>query len=399
MSPISYDKLSESDLVVDQVYEGGTKGNAGDDPVCRVLPGIGNQSGFRAAGRGPNKRFVVLFSMGDHPDWPDTIHLSSGRFTYYGDNRTPGKELHDTSKRGNVLLRDVFENLHSPMPQREMIPPFLVFTRFPTANSRHSVQFRGLAVPGYPGIPATEDLMAVWKTTNGQRFQNYRAEFTILDVPKVDREWITDLSKSNPLSNNAPPVWRDWIEKGVYRPLEAPPTTKIRTVEEQEPQNELQRRILRVIWNHFKQADRQFEYFAAYVFSLVDQRVQIDDVTRRSSDGGRDAVGRYLFGLKADPVFAEFSLEAKCYCPGLDGENRTTVGVKELARLISRLRHRQFGVLVTTSAVGRQAYSEIREDRHPIIVISGNDLSQILIDKGYSTEGLMADLLSNRFPV
>jgi hypothetical protein len=35
-----------------------------------------------------------------------------------------------------------------------------------------------------------------------------------------------------------------------------------------------------------------------------------------------------------------------------------TSGVREMSRLISRLRHRQFGVLVTTSYVDNQAYRE-----------------------------------------
>jgi hypothetical protein len=49
---------------------------------------------------------------------------------------------------------------------------------------------------------------------------------------------------------------------------------------------------------------------------------------------------------------------ASCHAP----ENG--VGVKELSRLISRLRHRQFGILVTTSFLGHQAYQELRSDRH-----------------------------------
>ena len=36
------------------------------------------------------------------------------------------------------------------------------------------------------------------------------------------------------------------------------------------------------------------------------------DSVAASVDGGRDAVGRYLLGLSDDPVYAEFSLEAKC---------------------------------------------------------------------------------------
>lgn len=54
------------------------------------------------------------------------------------------------------------------------------------------------------------------------------------------------------------------------------------------------------------------------------------------------------------------------------------VGVKPLARLISRLRHRQFGILVTTSYLDLQAYQELVADTHPVIVISAADIAQQL---------------------
>lgn len=106
---------------------------------------------------------------------------------------------------------------------------------------------------------------------------------------------------------------------------------------------------------------------------------------------------RYLLGLSDDPVYAEFSLEAKCYAPAIRGKTANTVGVKEVSRLISRIRHRQFGVLVTTSAIGRQAYEEVREDRHPIIFFSGMDITEILIGNGYNTPELVRELLTNDF--
>jgi hypothetical protein len=56
-------------------------------------------------------------------------------------------------------------------------------------------------------------------------------------------------------------------------------------------------------------------------------------------------------------VKVDFALEAKCYNPS----DTRGVGVKETARLISRLLHRQFGVLVTTAFVGETAYKEIRQ--------------------------------------
>jgi len=101
--------------------------------------------------------------------------------------------------------------------------------------------------------------------------------------------------------------------------------------------------------------------------------------------------------LKDDPVYAEFSLEAKCYSPGLNGEPCNTVGVRDVSRLISRLRHRQFGVLVTTSMVARQAYEEVREDRHPIIFLSGGDIVEILSASGYGTAAAVSRLLHEEF--
>jgi hypothetical protein len=76
-----------------------------------------------------------------------------------------------------------------------------------------------------------------------------------------------------------------------------------------------------------------------------------------------------------------------------------SVGVKEVSRLISRIRHRQFGVLVTTSFIARQAYAEVREDRHPIIFFSGRDIADILTANGYGTRELVENLLKNEFPV
>jgi hypothetical protein len=132
---------------------------------------------------------------------------------------------------------------------------------------------------------------------------------------------------------------------------------------------------------------------------MHDPRVIIDGITRASVDGGRDAIGRYVLGLAQDPVYAEFSLEAKCYRPMKGGQSGVNVGVGDVARLISRIRHRQFGVLVTTSAVSRQAYQEVREDRHPIIFLGGRDVVDILMASGINTKALVVDLLQKEFPV
>lgn len=116
------------------------------------------------------------------------------------------------------------------------------------------------------------------------------------------------------------------------------------------------------------------------------------DVTRPWRDGGRDAVGLYQIGSRGDSIKVEFALEAKCFEPGKG------VGVKHTSRLISRLRHRQFGILVTTSYVGLQPYKEIRKDGHPVIIIAAEDIANILVNAGIGTEREVADWLKNNFP-
>lgn len=395
MRTVPFDQLSECDLVVDAVYEGGPQANAGADPLAKLLPGVGNQGGFRPCGSRGAEKFVVLFSSGEETDWPDTLDLATGQFVYYGDNRTPGSQLLDTRKGGNALLERVFDAVHAETNARRSAPPFLVFRKRPTPNSKRSVQFLGLAVPSFPGLPKTEDLVAVWKSTAGQRFQNYRAVFTVLDAQVVRRDWLRALSGPGPLEAAiAPAAWTAWLETGEYRPLTATPTKIIRGIHEQTPDTPGKKNLLSAIWTRYADDPIGFESFAARVFQLSDSRVVIDSVTRASVDGGRDAIGRYLLGVAADPVYAEFALEAKCYRPPMGEDAPNTVGVKEVSRLISRLKHRQFGVLVTTSVVARQAYEEVRSDRHPIIFLSGRDIVEILLKAGYHEPDSLKSLMA-----
>src|SRR6476659_9739993 len=74
----SFSLLATADLVIDAVYEGGTKGNTGDDPLGKLIPGAGNQGGFRAVGSWDAPRLVILYSSMDDPDWPEFIDVYTG---------------------------------------------------------------------------------------------------------------------------------------------------------------------------------------------------------------------------------------------------------------------------------------------------------------------------------
>src|SRR5689334_8165206 len=98
MNVVSVSDLEFAALHVDAVYQGSRKGNAGDDPLPKLMR-VDSQGGFRYRGevKGKLDMLVLLTSMND-PDWPDALDLETGVFTYYGDNKKPGRELHNTGR-------------------------------------------------------------------------------------------------------------------------------------------------------------------------------------------------------------------------------------------------------------------------------------------------------------
>ena len=376
-----FNELSKSDLIIDAIYEGGDKGNVSDDPITKIFS-VSNQGGFRYAGKINSLKYIVLYTSGENIDWPDTIDNETGRFNYYGDNKKPGFEIHNTKKKGNLILKNLFDSLHSEINPRKNIPPIFIFKKYPTKISNRSVQFKGLCVPGTSNKNQIEDLVAIWKTANGLRFQNYLASFTILNVSKITRNWINELNSGDSNFKYAPPTFNKFKEFGLYNALTSKRTISIRSVSEQLPNNKTSMKLLETLFNFFINEPTLFEYLAAEIYKMTDSKIIIDEITRGSVDGGRDAIGRIKLGLNEDPIFADFALEAKCYNPGFNNKKINTVGVKEVSRLISRIRNRQFGILVTTSAISKQAYEEVRSDNHPIIFLSGKDIINILIEKG-----------------
>jgi hypothetical protein len=164
-----------------------------------------------------------------------------------------------------------------------------------------------------------------------------------------------------------------------------------RTKEQQLPAKG-QEPLVQCIYDYFKDDPYSFERCAAELACLVDSNIAGYDLTRPWVDGGRDAVGKYRIGLKGNDITVDFALEAKCY------ELSSGVGVKETSRLISRLRYRQFGIFVTTSYVSLQAYKEIKEDGHPVLIISSGDIARLLVEKGYRTLEDVQQWLLARFP-
>jgi hypothetical protein len=120
---------------------------------------------------------------------------------------------------------------------------------------------------------------------------------------------------------------------------------------------------------------RQFEFAARDIVQFLDPNFTDLHVTRATRDGGRDVVARYRIGRAGHQVVLEACVEAKHWDP------KRAIGVKPVMRLLSRLKHRDIGVFVTTAFFDRQVQEELLEDRHPVILVSGGDVARLLIDR------------------
>lgn len=388
---VPFAELASADLVLDRVYRGGERGNAGDDAIGRIVP-VGNQGGFRYNGsvRHGTVKLVVLFTSGAEVDWPDHIDPTTGDFTYYGDNRRPGHDLHDTPRGGNLLLRELFAASRAGPEQRRSVPPILLFQK---SGRGRDVLFRGLLAPGSPRLSSDEELVAIWRTTRDLRFQNYRSHFTVLRTPVVSRAWLEEILAGDPLGSACPGEWRKWVQGRIFQALEAPRNLAVRTRAQQLPPS-TDMWMLRLVHQHFRERPVAFENLAADLWVYSDPHVASVEVTRPSRDGGRDAVGEYRLGPAEDPVRLQFALEAKCFDPDGGG-----VTVRMVSRLISRIKHREFGVLVTSSYVGAQPYQEVREDAHPIVFLVGRDIVDILKRMGLNTPEALQAYLTTQYPL
>ncbi|MBR7068872.1 MAG: hypothetical protein IKI30_00275 [Oxalobacter sp.] len=105
INEVSFNQLENTDLWIDCIYKGGLAKNIGSE-VLSPLMRTGNSGGFRKV-LSKNKKhiaYVVLFTSMEELEWPDYLDEETGIFRYYGDNRKPGQDIHNTKKNGNLLL-------------------------------------------------------------------------------------------------------------------------------------------------------------------------------------------------------------------------------------------------------------------------------------------------------
>lgn len=373
-------------LYIDAIYKSDSNRKNFSAEVLSKLLGVKNQGGFRYLGKTEAPNLVILFTSGEDIYWRDELDSSLGVLLYYGDNKTPGTDLHKTKLHGNEILRYIFElSSSSDIDKRKKIPPILVFKK----TTGRNVKFLGLAVPGIKGKPNKDWLTAVWGCNkNGDRFQNYKAYFTILNTSTgseyqngfgINLAWINDIEVGEAYNSiHAPIEWKKYILKENYSVLVSKKEKFVKTKEEQLPDDCNKMKMLNFLQQYFYSKDRgySFEKFAADLTQYMDDSVVDINVTRPYKDGGLDAEGRYrIFKNAENTVYVEFYLQAKCYAPA------NGVVVSDTARLISRIKNRQFGIMFTTSYIAKQAYEEILKDGHPIVIINGKNIIEYIFNE------------------
>lgn len=203
--------FESADLIPGAVYEAPTRSvGKGNEVLSRLLPGISNSGGFRPRAGDGDPQIVVLYSTGAEGEWPDSWDQVGKSFTYYGDNRKPGNDLHSTPRGGNRLLRKWFDALDAGA--RETLPLILGFRKAEGAGA-NDVEFIGVLVPGANNQSEQEPLVVEQRQDPGGDFANYKAHFTVLDTGPLDGEFVRNSIRRRSVNWSdfrVPNSLRDW---------------------------------------------------------------------------------------------------------------------------------------------------------------------------------------------
>jgi hypothetical protein len=199
--------MANADLVVGRVYPGGP--NLADEPLHKLL-GVGNMGGIRTKKAADGTlAYVVLFSTESEDEWPDGLDITTGRYVYFGDNRTPGKALLESD--GNKVFDRLAQINVDDSAGRAAFPPFLIFKSAADALPR-SVVFVGVGVPSCR--PTTTDWCVAKYFGADAKFPNFVISLDVLADGSIPPSWISDLLAGNDSSQHRPPWFDHWVETG-----------------------------------------------------------------------------------------------------------------------------------------------------------------------------------------
>ena len=374
--------------VIDDAYRNtGSKNNKNDQLIRKIWVNkdfdladdekdwtIQNSGGIRGLSKGDlsgkisgiDKSAVFCFttkqSTGSHNPWDDATDYFKGEVKYWGDAKyNKSKDIDEWL--GNRILKNISDKTIEG--NFDEVPPILYFN----SNKSGWISFRGLCV-----IYGYQERSFMDKD---HRIKNYQWSFAMLDVQSVDPEWI----KHRALNNNdnhksCPLAWKNYVKNGKIKRLQAW-RNNIKSKDSQLP-------VKRSKEDRFLQSLKEMPYddFETIICSMLQSSnlVHNIDQTRKTSDGGFDMIGKFFL---PDPFHYEinFKGEVKRWA------GNSSVGVKDISRLVARLRRGEYGLFFTTSYYGRQAQEEVIKDAYPVKLFSGVDMYNLFEAANMIKEG------------
>jgi hypothetical protein len=362
-----------------------------DLPRLQMESGIASPAATSATDGGRVAAFLLSsntnkLGSAENP-WHDEIEPDRGYARYYGDNRTPGRD--PATVKGNRKLLRQFELHNSPdRAHREKAAPLLVFR----SNRKGYKEFCGL------GVLTGAQRVTQYAQRNGGFFTNYVFDIALLTLTEEDEcvsaIWLRDrrdASLTATVANAlAPSAWLAWIRHGM------PAIEKLRRRvlryrivprEEQLPaHNSPDRQTLDSIYKYYDGRKSRFEALASLACESAIKQTggayQRGWLTRSSSDGGLDFVGRLDVGEGFSRTKLVVLGQAKC--ERIDAPT----GGNHLARTVARLRRGWLGAYVTTSFFSPAVQKEVFEDQYPLLLLNGkqlvNEVTRMQLVGGYS---------------
>ena len=344
--------------------------------------------------------------------WQDTFDVDNGFVRYFGDNKS-STAAHVAP--GNQKLLEQFQLHTSPNPEdRSQSVPIMFFEREEVSGRKKgNVRFQGL------GILQKVELVTQFQKSIGY-FTNYVFEFSILSLAaeneELDWSWIS--ARRDPAIPSveadrlAPTSYREWQKQGQLAMDKHRRHVKrfqlVKSQDQLPPTGSREHIALDTIYRHYEGKKHKFELLASRAVKGIASSSGANYfegwVTRGSSDGGVDFVGRLDVGDGFSKVKIVVLGQAKCEKPSSGTSGR------DLARTVARLKRGWIGAYVTTSFFTDRSQIEMVEDQYPLITVNGKELAtEILrqqLAEGFSTlkeflvsvESEYGERISNRRP-
>lgn len=333
---------------------------------------------------GPDGIRVPAILLGSSPHkigskdtpWQDFFNPDEGYVRYFGDAKVAGKDpATSPGNAGLLAAKRIYDIMDSSL--RRFAPPLLLFRRA-SVNGK---------VKGYPafqglGIIERAELIAQYNAKQGESFPNFAYDIAILDLAaeheELDWRWVTDRRDPNltveQTEQFAPRSWKEWVNGGtasldrVRRRVTKLLTTPV--VQQRPAKGSREEQALEVIYSFYDgNRKHRFELLAARLAGRILQAeggsYRLGWVTRPSSDGGADFVGRLDIGSGFSTIKQIVFGQAKC-----EAISSTTSG-KDVARTVARLRRGWIGAYVTLGAFSDAVQREVIDDEYPILLIPG----------------------------